>query len=233
MHDRLTNHHGLHNLIWEFTSSAAQNGHLEWYPGDEVVDMIGLDIYTDPSSSMSGQWYDVLAHYNGRKMIALSESGTLPNADAMDAYGIAWSYFSLWKDGFLDDFTAAQVQTLLNDDRIITLNELPTMPWSSTASIAGDFNGDGAVDAADYVVWRKSMGQTSMNLAADGDLNGRVDSGDYAVWRSQFGRMANGGVASSIPEPCTFGLAVVLVCAYVFSRKGAIIRTTKGTKDTK
>ena len=74
MHDRLhatPSHPGLHNLIWEFTSSAAKTGHLDWYPGDDVVDMIGLDIYTDPASSMSGEWYDMLAHYNGRKMIAL------------------------------------------------------------------------------------------------------------------------------------------------------------------
>jgi mannan endo-1,4-beta-mannosidase len=223
-HDRLTNHHGLHNLVWEFTSSAAEGNHLAWYPGDDVVDMIGLDIYTDPSSSMSGQWYDVLAHYNGRKMIALSESGTLPNAELMEQYGIAWSYFSLWKDGFLDDFTAAQVQALLNDDDIITLNELPTMPWGNSAAIAGDFNNDGSVDAADYVVWRKSLGQALTNLAADGDLNGKIDGADYAIWRSQFGRTANGGAAaSSIPEPCTVGLAVVLVLAYAFSRKGAII----------
>ena len=83
-------HHGLHNLIWEFTSSAAEGNHLDWYPGDDVVDMVGLDIYTDPASSMSGQWYDVLAHYNGRKMIALSESGTLPNATSMETYGIGW-----------------------------------------------------------------------------------------------------------------------------------------------
>jgi hypothetical protein len=216
----------LHNLIWEFTSSAAEGNHLDWYPGDDVVDMVGLDIYTDPSSSMSGQWYDVLAHYNGRKMIALSESGTLPNADAMDTYGISWSYFSLWKDGFLDDFTAAQVQALLNDERIITLNELPTMPWSNAATIAGDFNGDGSVDGADYVVWRKMAGQTSTSLAADADLNGQIDASDYAIWRSQFGRAAVGAAAagaSSIPEPCTVGLAVVLVCACVYSRKGAII----------
>ena len=68
--------------------------------------MVGLDIYTDPSSSMSGEWYDVLAQYNGRKMVSLSESGTLPNASAMNAYNIAWDYYSMWMDGYLDDFSA-------------------------------------------------------------------------------------------------------------------------------
>ncbi|MEX2307911.1 MAG: glycosyl hydrolase [Pirellulales bacterium] len=206
MHDRLTNDHGLHNLIWEFTSSAARTGHLEWYPGDNVVDMVGLDIYTDPSSSMSGEWYDVLAHYNGRKMIALSESGTLPNADLMDLYDIAWSYFSLWKDGFLDDFTAQQVQALLNDDDIITLNELPVMPWSISAPMPGDYNDDGVVDAADYIVWRQSLGQTGMGLVADSNLDGRIDGADYEFWRSRFGQTAGSGSSvanSAVPEPAS------------------------------
>jgi mannan endo-1,4-beta-mannosidase len=139
MHNRLTDHHGLHNLIWEFTSSAAKAGHEQWYPGDDVVDMVGLDIYTNRESSMSGEWYDVLAHYNGRKMIALSESGTLPNAELMDLYGIDWSYFSLWTDDFLDDFSASEVQALLNDEKIITEKELPLLPWSAL-----DYNRDGS-----------------------------------------------------------------------------------------
>jgi mannan endo-1,4-beta-mannosidase len=212
MHNRLTTPRpedefpGLHNLIWEFTSSAAQSNHLDWYPGDDVVDMVGLDIYTNPSSSMSGEWYDVLAHYNGRKMIALSESGTLPNADAMDLYGINWSYFSLWKDGFLDDFTAQQVQALLNDEDIITLNELPTMPWSNAAPAAGDYNDDGNVDAADFVVWRKGLA----NLL-----------GDYANWRARFGsNSGSGGLANGeVPEPSSAGMLLVVAALCIACRR--------------
>ncbi len=214
---------GLHNLIWEFTSSAAKTGYLNWYPGDDVVDTIGLDIYTDPTSSMSGEWYDVLSQYNGRKMVALSESGTLPNASAMNTYNIAWNYFSLWKDGYLDDFTAQQVQTLLNDNKIITLNELPTLPWSNSAPIAGDFNHNGVVDMADYVVWRKSQGQTGWGLAADSDLNGRIDAADYAAWRSHFGQPSGSGsfTGAAIPEPATRILLLAATCA-IWLRRRAI-----------
>jgi mannan endo-1,4-beta-mannosidase len=204
---------GLHNLIWEFTSSAAKTGYLNWYPGDDVVDMLGLDIYTDPSSSMSGEWYDVLSQFNGRKMISLSESGTLPNAAAMKTFNIGWDYFSLWMDGYLDDFTAQQVQTLLNDDKIITLNELPTLPWSNSAPIPGDFNHNGAVDAGDYVLWRKSQGQTAWGLAADSDLNGRIDSVDYAFWRSKFGPANGSSAGATIPEPRTLS---TLIAAMIF-----------------
>src|SRR5262249_12465341 len=180
----------------------AKTGWLNWYPGDDVVDMVGLDIYTDPTSSMSGEWYSVLNQYNGKKMIALSEAGTLPNASAMNTYNIAWSYYSMWTDSYLDDSTAQQVQTLMSDNRIITLNELPSLPWSNSASIPGDFNHNGTVDMADYVVWRKSRGQTGWGLAADSDLNGVVNDADYAVWRSHFGQPPGSGSfnGAEIPE---------------------------------
>lgn len=215
-HDRLTNHHGLHNLIWEFTSSAAEGNHLDWYPGDDVVDMIGLDIYTDPASPMSGQWYDILAHYNGRKLIALSETGTLPNAGAMNTYNIAWDYFSVWQDSFLDDFTAQQVQTLLNDYRILTLNELPALPWSNSAPLLGDYDRNGQVDAADYVLWRNTRGQSGQNLAADGNLNGDVDDADFLIWRGHYGATGAAALAATVPEPTVWLIACGALVVYTW-----------------
>ena len=96
MHDRLTNVDGLHNLIWTYTSSDAQQDFRKWYPGDDVVDVVGMDNYVDKSSSMSGQWYDMLDEYNGRKMIALSETGNLPNIDLMRKLGVHWDWFNPW-----------------------------------------------------------------------------------------------------------------------------------------
>jgi hypothetical protein len=198
--------------------------HLDWYPGDDAVDIVSLDVYTDPSSSMSGEWYDVLAHYDGRKLIALSESGTLPNADLMEAYGIAWSYFSLWKDGYLNGYSAAQVQALLGDDVVVTLDELPILPWNQLApALPGDFNTDGVVDAADYTVWRDNMGQTGDGLAADGNGNGEIDAGDYAVWALYFGESLTGGGASiastAVPEPAAATLFVVLAAGIVLAHR--------------
>jgi mannan endo-1,4-beta-mannosidase len=213
MHDRLTNHHGLHNLIWEYTSSAAKSGWLNWYPGDDVVDMIGLDIYTDPSSSMSGEWYDVLAEYNGRKMIALSESGTLPNAASMQMYGIDWSYYSMWTDSFLDDFSAAEVQALMNSDQILTEGEIALLPWSAL-----DYNRDGEIGAADFVVWRKLNGLSGANLLADGDLSNQVNAADYNLWRKNFGRVAfgaGGGGSPTVPEPA--GVVMLLLGTVVWA----------------
>ena len=58
--------------------------------------------------------------------------------------------------------------------------------------LKGDFNGSGVVDAADYVVWRRSVGQTVLpGSAADGNENGWIDQNDYAIWRANFGRTSN------------------------------------------
>ncbi|WP_197531575.1 CotH kinase family protein [Posidoniimonas corsicana] len=52
----------------------------------------------------------------------------------------------------------------------------------TAATLPGDYDNSGAVDQADYAVWRASYGSTT-DLAADGNNNGRVDTADYTVWR--------------------------------------------------
>jgi hypothetical protein len=63
------------------------------------------------------------------------------------------------------------------------------------APLPGDYNSDGAVDAADYVVWRKT----------DGTPEG------FNIWRANFGATVGSGSAvdtsslieTGIPEPTT------------------------------
>ncbi len=56
-------------------------------------------------------------------------------------------------------------------------------------TLAGDYNLDGAVDAADQVVWRETEGSTT-DLRADGNRDGRVDQADYDIWKRHFGQSA-------------------------------------------
>jgi hypothetical protein len=62
--------------------------------------------------------------------------------------------------------------------------------------VAGDYNQNGVVDAADYSVWRDTLGSTS-DLRADGSGNGIIDVTDYAVWKTHFGQTFPGSGAGS------------------------------------
>ncbi len=84
-------------------------------------------------------------------------------------------------------------------------------------NIPGDYNHDGVVDAADYSVWRDTLGST-INLAADGNNNDRVDAGDYAIWKTHFGESSGGAAAANgipAPEPTTTFFLIVATAILV------------------
>ena len=66
-----------------------------------------------------------------------------------------------------------------------------------------DYNHNGAVDAADYVVWRDALGQIGAGLTADGNNNGEIDAGDYNVWRANFGRTSRCGTCWLVTSECS------------------------------
>lgn len=71
--------------------------------------------------------------------------------------------------------------------------------FGSNAGLAGDYNNNGKVDAADYVLWRN--GGPLANEVAD---VGTISANDFTEWRARFGNPpgAGAGVASSVvPEP--------------------------------
>jgi hypothetical protein len=112
----------------------------------------------------------------------------------------------------------------------ITLHEVMIRAITATA-LAGDYNNDGAVDAADYVVWRKNLGR-DFNLNGNGDESGGsagvVDAADYAWWRQYFGNSNPGvgstsqGIGSAVPEPHGLVLLVIgLVCTSLTRNQSA------------
>jgi hypothetical protein len=73
--------------------------------------------------------------------------------------------------------------------------------------VTGDYNSNGVVDAADYVVWRDSFGQTVLwpGDQADGDQSGVIDRGDYEFWKQQFGVNVTSAISpTAVPEPAAF-----------------------------
>jgi hypothetical protein len=89
----------------------------------------------------------------------------------------------------------------------------------SVAAPTGDYNGNGVVDAADYVAWRKTLNLPASppGSGADGNSSGQVEAGDFTYWRERFGNPAGSGLGdASVPEPAG---AFVLLAASLFLRR--------------
>ncbi|QDU89412.1 PEP-CTERM motif protein [Pirellulimonas nuda] len=73
--------------------------------------------------------------------------------------------------------------------------------------VPGDFNEDGAVDAADYTVWRDNLG-VETSLPNGVDTGGPVGQADYDLWVAGFGGPAPAAASAgaAVPEPSTLGL---------------------------
>ena len=100
---------------------------------------------------------------------------------------------------------------------LVNNNGVPSMAeWlrAELPSLAGDFNGNGRVDGADYTTWRNGLGTT-------------YSQADYAVWRANFGATAGSGAAfdfpgaAAVPEPASLLiLTVAASCLVGRARRG-------------
>jgi autotransporter-associated beta strand protein len=108
---------------------------------------------------------------------------------------------------------ATNISPFLTGTGQLMVSTLGTAP-----SLSGDYNGNGVVDAADYVMWRESLNQS---VTLPNDLTpGTVNQADYDVWRANFGRTAASGaaVAASVPEPATWLLLAVCGVCFVIHK---------------
>jgi hypothetical protein len=83
------------------------------------------------------------------------------------------------------------------------------IPGTAVKYSPGDFNGNGVVDTADYLIWRKESGKQT----------------DYNTWRSHFGLTSASGAGSIattvVPEPTTLVL-LTLAAAGWYLRRGRV-----------
>ncbi len=89
---------------------------------------------------------------------------------------------------------------------------------AASRAIAGDLNGDTAVNFADFLVLSNNFGQ-NVDSYEDGDIdcNGNVAFADFLVLSNNFGQTA--GAAASVPEPATNILVMFAVSLVLPLRK--------------
>lgn len=127
--DRMVNHHALNNLIWVYTTSASDNAG-NWYPGDAYVDVLGMDIY--PGANQHGSQYisfnKVREFTGGKKLITLSECGSVPDPALMMEYGDTWSWFMPWNGDYTESANHNGVswwQKFFSYDYVVTRDKMP------------------------------------------------------------------------------------------------------------
>ena len=135
MYDKFTNEYGLNNLIWVWNGQGN-----DWYPGDDVVDIIGQDLYPGYHvyTSQYSSYMAAFESTEAKKMVVLSENGCLMDPDLMKRDGAMWGYFGTWSGEFVTDNNAfntyAETYTELdmaikvyNHENVITLDEMPDL----------------------------------------------------------------------------------------------------------
>ncbi len=82
---------------------------------------------------------------------------------------------------------------------VIDIGAVEVQAEPAGPSLPGDYNGDHTVNAADYTVWRNSLGaEVAKYAGADGDGSGQVDAGDYMTWRSYYGNSEPQGATQAV-----------------------------------
>ncbi len=128
--DRLTNYHQLRNLLWVWTSYATSQSPY-WYPGDNIVDILGLDNYPAAGnySPFFSVFYALVTLTTGQHMVALSENGSIPDPDRLLSEKAGWLYFNTWNGRLLLDGVynpTAHLQQVYNHDYVLTLDDIPS-----------------------------------------------------------------------------------------------------------
>jgi hypothetical protein len=156
----------------------------------------GLIFVNEDSGTANGETWRMSPDGSGLSLIA----DTIPNIEATETSGILdISSLVGYKPGSI----------LLTNNQGSTSSQ--TVLISPYAALAGDFNSDGAVDSADYAVWRKGWGTI-------------YTQADYDIWRTQYGRTPGSGAgnglagAPSVPEPSALTLFIAGSLALIARR---------------
>lgn len=130
LYTRMTEYHGLNNLIWIWNGQSA-----DYLVGNKMYDIASLDIYLPEGADYSSRYeqFVLLSRMtNGQKMLALSETSSVPDMNDMFRDNCIWSFFGLWygqyligEDGaFSEKFTSQKdMVALYNSEAALTLTD--------------------------------------------------------------------------------------------------------------
>jgi mannan endo-1,4-beta-mannosidase len=128
LYERLVGGHGLTNLVWVWSPNAAYGDALPFppfFPGHEVVDVLGMDTY---GGHYEPEHYRGLLDLAGGRPLGLGEVGALPPAATL-AEQPGWTWFMGWPDAVLGENDEETVRARFADPRMVNLDALPSWGW--------------------------------------------------------------------------------------------------------
>lgn len=105
MYTRMTEYHGLNNLIWIW------NGlRMDYLPDSSCYDIASADVYLDEKEDFGSGYeaYYALQELAYGKLLALSECSSVPDVTTAFRDGAVWSYFGLWYAPYLSETTDSE-----------------------------------------------------------------------------------------------------------------------------
>ena len=181
------------------------------YTGDTKVASGILTL--SPTSGTSNLANSADVYVAASALLNLNFSGTPDTIDSLFLGGVPAAVGD-WGSSLSG---APNVSALLGGTGVLHVSTL------GTVGVIGDYNNNGVVDAADYVVWRRAQGTGATSLTNRDPANSSaVGAGDYNSWRSRFGNTsgagASAGLTSTVPEPGTAVLALMMLVWAMFLR---------------
>jgi len=129
LYKTLTEVYECNNLIWVCTCLDP-----EWYPGDDYVDILGDDIYTLPQqyAPQIGRFLALDSCSPAGRMLALTETGVIPDMEQSYQANVRWSWFCGWeydyivKDGaYSSEYTEEDMlKKIYGSETVINLDDL-------------------------------------------------------------------------------------------------------------
>ena len=130
LRDQLEGVYGLDNLIWVWTLDAtpgAEKDYAAWYPGNDLVDIVGVDIYADDTAAKQRQYKAAVDLSAGHKMVTVSECGNIPDPFQCLGAGQDWAWFMTWDLESYPLNTQAYWKQLMTSARVLAREQMPSL----------------------------------------------------------------------------------------------------------
>ena len=210
---------------WRFVNggvSATPLSVVDWdaSAGNSLIDAISIDGPSlDLKDALVGYFTD---DFSGEYFMLAN----MFHGDSLDAAAAAVD-FTITFDSSVNSIWRLNRLSGLVEELVLTSNMLNlTLPggtgdlfkfgdglFAGLAIDDADFNGDGFVNGADFLIFQRGLGVGS--TLAEGDANGDmiVDGADLAIWEAQYGTLPLTAATAAVPEPGTaflLGLGISL-----------------------